>query len=328
MYMKKISLLIIFFFALFNLFAAELPDSLYGIWEGKDRFVFFEKTEEDNQPQIVILLKEYYGWYYDRAVEPEEYAKKEVRVRNTATSRKAEQVYIDAVPISKNQIKECFELQMTYSRNQKNNIPVVILDDNLFLNFYIQDSEDSNYYRGNLKTEGFKVSQQKIPENLSCIYFNENKYFDIRYWRSDMEYSDEKVTLKFDDESYSVDKHIYSGGYNYSCVSGRSKKIRNAVAPFDYDENQFLYNENKTVIIIDKEPYLTKLADKQTFEELMQIVKQGNSRRKPDPQPIFPPNDVNWHWDLIDALEENNSLIQGVRERQRKFGPRAKDIVK
>lgn len=325
--MKKIFLSLGLVFAFINLFATDLPDSIYGIWEGKDRFVFFEETQ-DNQPQIVILLKEYYGWYYDRAVEPAEYAQKEPRSRNSATTRNAEQVYIDILPISKNQNKGCYELQLEYSRNQKNNIPIVILDDNIFLNFYSQDSEDKNFYRGNLKTDGFKVSQQLIPENLSCLYFSDNKYFDIRYWRSDMDYSDEKVQLNFNSDSYSVDKHIFSGGYNYSCVSGRSKKIRNVVPPSVFDINDYITNDSKTILVTDKEPYLTKLADKKTFEDLMQIVKQGNSRRKPDPQPIFPPNDVNWHWDLIDALEANNAIIQEVRARQKAFGPRPKDIQK
>lgn len=327
--MKKIFLSLGLVFAFINLFATDLPNSLYGIWEGKDRFVFFEETQ-DNQPQIVILLKEYYGWYYDRVVEPADYAKKEPRLRNTATTRNAEQVYIDILPISKNQNKDCYELQLEYSKYQKNNIPIVILNDNIFLNFYSQDYEDKNYYRGNLKTDGIKVSQQLIPENLSCLYFSDsdNKYFDIRYWRSDMEYSDEKVQLNYSSDTYSVDKHIFSGGYNYSCVSGRSKKIRNVVSPFDYVENQFIFNDDKSILIVDEEPYLTKLADKKTFEDLMQIVKQGNSRRKPDPQPIFPPNDVNWHWDLIDALEANNAIIQAVRQRQNAFGLRGKDINK
>ena len=41
-------------------------------------------------------------------------------------------------------------------------------------------------------------------------------------------------------------------------------------------------------MIKDSQPYLTKLTDKKTIEDLMQIIKEANSRRKPDPQPIFP----------------------------------------
>ena len=81
-------------------------------------------------------------------------------------------------------------------------------------------------------------------------------------------------------------------------------------------------------IIADKEPYLVRIADKKTFEDLMKIVKDANSRRKPEPPAIFPPHNppLDWHWDLIDALEKNNPYIQAVRERQKAFGPRAKDL--
>ena len=172
------------------------------------------------------------------------------------------------------------------------------------------------------------LSPQNVPQNIGAFYINQGKIFDIRYWFTDMDYMDDKVTLNFDDNEYLVDKHLYSCGNNYSSVSGRSKKIRNVVAPKDYNEEDFIFNEDKSIMILDKEPYLTKLADKSTFEDLMKIVKEGNSRRKPDPKPLFPPDDLNWHWDLIDYLESNNTLIQAVRARQRAFGPRPKDLNK
>ena len=58
------------------------------------------------------------------------------------------------------------------------------------------------------------------------------------------------------------------------------------------------------------------------------MVKEANARRKPDPPPLFPESKLDWHWDLIDMLEKDNTLIQSVRERQRAFGPRAKDSLK
>ena len=81
-------------------------------------------------------------------------------------------------------------------------------------------------------------------------------------------------------------------------------------------------------LILDKEPYLVRLADKKTFDDLIKIVKEANSRRKPEPAALFllhyPPLD--WHWDLIDALEKNNPYIQALRQRQKDFGLRAKDL--
>ena len=42
--MKKGLISFILFFISLSLFAINIPDQLYGIWEGKDRFVFFEET--------------------------------------------------------------------------------------------------------------------------------------------------------------------------------------------------------------------------------------------------------------------------------------------
>ena len=68
------------------------------------------------------------------------------------------------------------------------------------------------------------------------------------------------------------------------------------------------------------------LSDKNDFESLMQIVKSSNSRRKPPSAPLFSESDLDWHWDLIDYIEKNDKKIQEVRQRQKDFGPRAKDL--
>ena len=328
--MKKCLFAIVF--SLFSFaFAAEIPDSLYGIWEGTDRFVFFEKSEEgEENPEIVILLKEYYGWYYDRAVEPDEKSESEPRSRNSATTRNAEHVTFNISPINKAEAhkEEAFEITLNYSRYQASKIPVTILNDNMFLNFYVQDQNDPNLYRGNAKSEGIKVSQQKVPKDIGAFYIAGDSIFDIRYWLTDMDYEESQVTLYYNDDSYSVDKHLFSAGNNYSSVSGRSKKIRNVVSPSAYNEENYIFNEDKSIMILDSQPYLTKVAGKETFEDLMAIVKAANARRKTEADPIFPPNDVNWHWDLIDLLEKDNAIIQAVRARQEAFGPRPKDLSK
>ena len=55
----------------------------------------------------------------------------------------------------------------------------------------------------------------------------------------------------------------------------------------------------------------------------MAMVKEANARRKPDADPLFPENNLDWHWDLIDLLEKDNTIIQQVRARQKEFGPRS-----
>ncbi|MCQ2602220.1 MAG: hypothetical protein MJ184_12735, partial [Treponema sp.] len=262
---------------------------MYGIWEGKDRIVFFEESSAGTS-EIVIILKDFYGWYYDRVVEPLEKSETYPRSRNDATPRTAEQIGISVNSISKSKIDNAYELNLNYSKGQNNKIPVYISDDNMFINFYIQDENDLNFYRGNTKTAGIKVSEHSNWDNLSCLYFTESSFFDIRYWLTDMEYEDSKVSVVYDGYSFEVDKHIFSSDCNYSCVSGRSRKVRNVVAPLSYDENTFKFSSDKSVIIMDNEPYLTKIADKNTFEDLMEIVKAANSRRKPYPPPLFPPS--------------------------------------
>ena len=90
------------------------------------------------------------------------------------------------------------------------------------------------------------------------------------------------------DDVYLVPKHLFAEGTNYSSVNGRSKKIRNTQASFNIENQNIIYNKDKTVLILNDEPYLTKVTDKKTFEDLMQIIKEANARRKPDPEPIFP----------------------------------------
>lgn len=338
-----------------NCFSQTIPDDIYGIWESKDRYVFIEKNETEKANQIVIYLKTYYGWYVDRTVEPKEYDEIIKRTRNNSTPKNAEQVFFEILPINQNNdiiISDdslAFEINLIYSKNEIHKIPVTLINQKIYLDFYIQDTDDKSFYRGNAVSKGIKVSTWKIPENISCLYFLDDTFFDIRYWLTDMDYEKSKVSLDFDNKTFFVDKHIFSSGYNYSCVSGRSKKIRNVQPPFTIQKNQnnestepyinyiieendkklekkLLFNNDKSIIVLDEEPYLTKLADKNDFESLMQIVKSSNSRRKPPAKALFPENDLDWHWDLIDYLEKDDKMIQEVRQRQKNFGPRAKDL--
>ena len=155
--------------------------------------------------------------------------------------------------------------------------------------------------------------------------------YDIRYWLSDIEERDERdmaVDFIYGEDKYTVPKYLFAANNQYSCVNGRSKKIRNAQNYTLFNEADYCYNNTKTIMAKNDSCYLRKLADKDDFEALMKIVQAANSRRKPDPPPLFPPSNLDWHWDLIDLLEKDNEQIQKVRERQRQFGPRGKDFNK
>ena len=339
---KKFFSIIIVCLALSGLFAESIPSKLLGIWESKDRYVFFEQNDE-NEPQLVVVLKEYYGWYLDRAAEPADYAKKEARTRNIPTPRNAEHIYIQNIDTKETQNSLYGALDLFYSRWQKNTIPFFLLDDSIYLKYFILDerevdkvtgsletSENQNvsyrFYRGIAPSKGFMISPQALPKDITGLIIDGEKLYDVRYWQTDMDYSTDYITFEYKDDSYTIPKHLRSCETNYSCVSGRSKKVRNTVKPFEYKAEDYIFNDDQKVFTKNEEPYLKRLTDKSTFEELIKIVKTANARRKPDPPALFPESNLDWHWNLIDMLEKDNTLIQQVRERQRAFGPRGKDL--
>lgn len=328
--MKKSFFVCLLLIEVFYSFAETIPSKLLGIWEAKDRYVFFEQNDQD-QPQIVVVLKTYYGWYLNRAAEPAEYNEKEPRVRNTANARNAEHIYIQNINVKETANSLYGSLDLAFSSWQKNTIPFFILDNQLYLSYFekdIREEEPFDFYRGVAPSQGFMISQQSLPENITGYIIDGDKLYDVRYWRTDMDYSTDYITFTYKEDSYQIPKHLRSCETNYSSVSGRSKKVRNTVKPFAYRAENFIFNDDNTVFTKNEEPYLKHLADRDTFEELIKIIKEANSRRKPDPPALFPESDLDWHWDLIDQLESGNILIQQVRERQKAFGPRGKDLGK
>lgn len=338
--MKKSFFICLFIFIdICFLFAENIPSKLLGIWEAKDRYVFFEQNDEE-EPEIVIVLKTYYGWYLDRAAEPASYAEKEARTRNIATPRNAEHIKLQNMNINETANSLYGSLDLVYSSWQKNQIPFLLLDNSIYLKYFVLDIRELNeesgsltdslnqnyqFYRGIAPSQGFMLSTQYLPKDITGYIIDGEKLYDVRYWQTDMDYSSDYITFTYKDDSYEIPKHLRSCETNYSCVSGRSKKVRNTVMPFVYKEDDFIFNDEKNVFTKKEEPYLKQLADKDTFEELIQIIKEANSRRKPEPPALFPESNLDWHWDLIDMLEKDNQLIQEVRERQKAFGPRGKD---
>lgn len=339
---KSFFVCIFIIFNVFYSFAESIPSKLLGIWEAKDRYVFFEQNN-DEEPEIVIVLKTYYGWYLNRAAEPASYNEKDPRVRNTANARNAEHITIQNINSTETAASLYGSLDLVYSGWQKNTIPFLIIDNDMYLSYFEKDlipqeAEETEepevhnanlpewtFYRGIAPSQGFMISQQYIPENITGYIIDGDKLYDVRYWRTDMDYSTDYITFTYKDDSYEIPKHLRSCNTNYSCVSGRSKKVRNTVKPFEYKAEDFIFNDDASVFTKNEEPYLKQLADRKTFEELIKIIKAANSRRKPDPPALFPESNLDWHWDLIDLLEKDNQLIQQVRARQKEFGPRGKE---
>ena len=291
--MKKGFLVALLFALIFPVFSLDIPDNLKGIWEGKDRFVFFENAADDENPQFVIVLKEYYDWYYDRAAEPASYSQKEARTLNSATHKNPEIISFELKQID--DITEAYQLTVTYSKHYSNTTSFAIIDDKIYLNMYtkydqIDDelNKDITLYRGYQHSDGFVLNSQPMDENIGLLILLKDKFYDVRYWQTDMDYESSLVTFKYQNDTFLVPKHLFAEGNNYSSVNGRSKKIRNTQPAFQIQNQKLFYNQDKTVLILNEEAYLTKLTDKETLNNLFQIIKEANSRRKPDPQPLFP----------------------------------------
>ena len=291
--MKKGFLVALLFALIFPVFSLDIPENLKGIWEGKDRFVFFENAADDENPQFVIVLKEYYDWYYDRAAEPASYSQKEARTLNSATHKNPEIIPFELKQID--DITEAYQLTVTYSKHYSNTTSFAIIDDKIYLNMYtkydqIDDelNKDITIYRGYQHSDGFVLNSQPMDENIGLLILLKDKFYDVRYWQTDMDYESSLVTFKYQNDTFLVPKHLFAEGKNYSSVNGRSKKVRNTQPAFQIQNQKLLYNQDKTVLILNEEAYLTKLTDKETLDDLFQIIKEANSRRKPDPKPIFP----------------------------------------
>ena len=240
--MKKSFFVCLLLIEVFYSFAETIPSKLLGIWEAKDRYVFFEQNDQD-QPQIVVVLKTYYGWYLNRAAEPAEYNEKEPRVRNTANARNAEHIYIQNINVKESSNSLYGSLDLAFSSWQKNTIPFFILDNQLYLSYFekdIREEEPFNFYRGVAPSQGFMISQQSLPENITGYIIDGDKLYDVRYWRTDMDYSTDYITFTYKEDSYQIPKHLRSCETNYSSVSGRSKKVRNTVKPFAYRAENFI----------------------------------------------------------------------------------------
>ena len=336
--MKKIlCIFLLIFCSLFSVFSSELPEQILGIWEGQDRYVFFENVEnpvdtvdtEDivnsenlaqNQNKIIVVFKTYYGWYLDRFAEPAEKSQIQKRDRNNATPKNPLQVEYSCNDLG----NDIYNFEIIFGKNQKQQLPAAIIKNVMYFNFFQKDSKNPNLWNGNDFSKGIQVSEQTQKNKLQCLYLTENQCFTIDYWLTDMDFSDSLATFEYKNQTYQVNKHVKSMGNVYTCAMGKGKKVRNLKEPQLFTLQDKIHTEN--VLVLQTEPNLVKLVDKNTFEDLIQIVNNQNSKRKPGPKPIFPPSDVDWHWDLIDLLEKDNQIIQQVRQRQKEFGPRAKDF--
>ncbi|MGI0530166.1 hypothetical protein [Treponema socranskii] len=323
------------------------PALLEGIWTGDDRYVFFvpENTAEKaavKPTDIALILKTYYGWFYDRAAEPEAFASQSERFLCTATTKEAERLTVTAEDLLNRPPRYdmngnalpydsgAWELVVKYNGKKKyeTRIPVAVIGNELYLDFVLRvDSVGSpsallggelrGYWQGVCKRQSIRLAPYPRAPEIRSYYVSDDGMYVLRFWETTMPYTDDLASFDDTGKTFSVAKHIVSSASIFTCVTGRSNRIRNIVkTPLDFGD--YKLDETGMICVFGK-PYMTKVLGKDSAPGLMQIVAEANSRRKDPPPPLFPPSDLNWHWDLIALLEKDNTLVREVRLRQRAF---------
>lgn len=306
-----------------------------------------EKNAVRNQAKYVsILLKTFYGWYLDRTAEPESFSS-EARFVNDSTCPEAERIRVEFRPLLRMADAvgadqgegSVWEIFIRYPGvREPAIIPLAIIGGNLYLNFAIKlntENDESRevaddetgenppdellgFWCSLVPTDGVKVSLPASGENIYSTYITRDSVYTIRYWKTDMEYSQERAFFSDGGKTFSVVKHIQSGGKNFSCTNGRSVTIRN-VQKTSARPEVYKLDSSATICGLG-EPYLRRVQNENSVQTVARLVRDAMSKKAPNPDPPFPPSNLDFHMEEIYRLEEGNLIIQSLRKRNKDFG--------
>lgn len=303
----------------------EVPGLLSGIWQGSDRLLMF--SSDGNE--FSLVLRVFYQWYNDRTAEPSAYNELKARDRNDAVSANAEDIKVFYRVITENQSGTAgvYELVMNYPHvKEAVSIPVCVVDGKLYLDFLIRtetendreksysavmqegsserEEAESVFYRAASSAKSISIETPVFSKEVLSYYLHEGAIYKIRYWLSGMEYSDAKASFSDGKQVFSVDKFLKIGDQLFQCTTGRSSKIRNIEKSSSF-EKEITQDSDRKFIVFGK-PYLVKVPEMNTKQDLLANVEENNRRRKPAPKPIFPPAEIDFHWKEISELEKYN----------------------
>lgn len=325
-------------------FSTGVPEAFEGVWERDDRYVIFSCRDGNGEARqkeaAAILLKTFYSWYLDRTAEPEDWTER--RTLNDSTRPDAERLFIEYRPLvtGNGQTRDASVWEMFLwlpSLKEASVIPVAIIGGNLYLNFAVKlnaQNAETNKNEGNAQdkkesdplegfwaqmssADGVKVCPPVTSTDIYSTYITKDAVYTIRYWRTDMEYTNEMAFFSDGGQTFSVVKHIQSAGKIYTCANGRSVTIRNVQKT--NNRPQVYELDGAAQICGLGEPYLKRVQEKGSQEAAIALAKKYFAQSAPNPDPPFPPSNLDWRMDDIRRLEAGNQIIQAVRKRQREF---------
>lgn len=247
------------------------PPLLGGLWEGADRIDVF------GQDSVSVILKTFYGWYYDGS---DSY-------RNDTTVPGKARIQASYTTMVQTENAWAGELSLLYPGNKiPFTVPVAVVDGDLYLDFAVV-SQDGAY----LQRRGIahKVGRSPFYEDteLQSLYLADDKVYYIRYWLTDMDYEPEALADFSDGGStYFVNKHIRTSGKVFTCTSGRETRIRNVTRRAAQEAGERIVFDAEKQIACFGSPYLSRIdavPGQSESEQLEEIVARGNARRHSAP---------------------------------------------
>ena len=291
-----------------------VPLPLRGVWQNDARLVSFfaEANPEQSRALTGIVLKQFYGWYYDRAAEPPALASDGAdelppRDKNDTTARHGEiliTAFDETSPITGESGSWTMRvLYPPYSEPEK--IALAVIRNNLFLDFYIRYDENpgslgsvEGFWRAAGTASGITASRPYYAQTVESLFITADSTFRIRYWQVDLE-PDPSARAYFSDGAveYAVDKYLIIGGKTFTCVQGRGTRIRRITkspAARDYE-----LSADGTLCAFTA-PYLSR----SQITDIYAAVNEANARKSPPAPPIFPPKNLDFHYDVIKELRK------------------------
>ena len=291
-----------------------VPRPLRGVWQNDARMVSFFAEENSEQSRAItgIVLKQFYGWYYDRAAEPSALVSNGAdalppRDKNNTTARHGEiliTAFDETSPITDE--SGSWTMRVLYPPyREADKIALAVIRDSLFLDFYIRYDENpgslgsiEGFWRAAGTASGITASKPYYAQSVESLFITADSTFRIRYWEVDLE-PDLSARAYFSDGGleYTVDKYLIIGGKTFTCVQGRGTRIRQITkspAARDYE-----LSADGTLCAFGA-PYLLR----SQITDIYAAVAEANARKRPPAPPIFPPKNLDFHYDVIKELRK------------------------
>ncbi len=232
-------------------------NSIDGIWENESKIISLT-SNEDGSIDADIVLKTFYGYYYDGIFPVEE----SVPIN---LARFEDSLYIDYWMQSKaydslgNAIGQQEEAEPFFK---------VKIEKPVQFDFSTALEASGTLWLPKSNTHELSIDSTIIKNEVYAYYIDDTSTYMIRYWLTDMPYTDEKVDLKLiqreEPKSVYIDKYIQIGNYVYTSATGLRTEIRN-ITPIESFGEDALINEDNSILVFGQ-PYL-ELSDISNVED-------------------------------------------------------------